>query len=197
VSFEVVSEREYRYKYQNPVVIGGVSGITIGIGYDIGFHTAQAVTDDWEPYVIKSDLERLKKVVGLTRDAAVKAVGGVQDIFIPYAAAITVFKLTTLPRSIKALESAMPGAENLPPDCFGALVSLVLNRGTNMSGDRYKEMHAIKGHIASGAFEKIPSEIRSMKRLWEGQPDLEFLLGRRDMEASLCERSLAHGRKDG
>jgi hypothetical protein len=136
VSFEVVSDSEYRNKYEHPIVPGGASGVTIGIGYDVGWSTIQAVTDDWEPYVTKTDLERLKQVVGLRGDAAKKSLGNVQDIFIPYVAATTVFKLTTLPRFIKNLDRAMPGAEKLPPDCSGVLVSLVYNRGTGLGGDR-------------------------------------------------------------
>jgi GH24 family phage-related lysozyme (muramidase) len=68
-------------------------------------------------------------------------------------------------------------------------VSLVFNRGASFSrpGDRFREMRAIKAHMAGEAFGKIPSELRSMKRLW---PDSSGLRRRREDEARLFEEGL-------
>ena len=75
-------------------------------------------------------------------------------------------------------------------DSFGALVSLAYNRGASFSapGDRYREMRAIHDHMASGRFDKVPDEFRSMKRLW---PNMAGLRNRRDHEADLFAKGLA------
>jgi hypothetical protein len=68
------------------------------------------------------------------------------------------------------------------------------NEGRRQAGrcdsqDRYREMRAIRQHMAERRFERIPDEFRSMKRLWRGK-GLDGLLARRDREASLFEAGL-------
>jgi hypothetical protein len=46
--------------------------------------------------------------------------------------------------------------------------------------------------MSSGHFERIPAELRAMKRLWRDEPDMRGLLIRRDLEASLFEMGLQH-----
>jgi len=46
IAFEVSSKTAYNSKYKNPIWPGGESGITIGIGYDIGYSTITQFKND-------------------------------------------------------------------------------------------------------------------------------------------------------
>jgi GH24 family phage-related lysozyme (muramidase) len=76
------------------------------------------------------------------------------------------------------------------PDRLGALVSLTYNRGASYDtpGARYKEMRNIKSHMTAEDFERIPGDIRAMKRLW---PGVAGLRKRREREARLFEQGFA------
>lgn len=83
--------------------------------------------------------------------------------------------------------ASFPGCETLPPLCFGALVSLVYNRGASVKGDRRVEMAAIRDLIRAGTLAEVPDQFRKMKRLW---PTVEGLRDRREKEACLWEGGL-------
>jgi GH24 family phage-related lysozyme (muramidase) len=89
-----------------------------------------------------------------------------------------------LPRFINETKKAFPNSDKLHPDAFGALVSLVFNRGASVSGPSRIEMLNIRNLIDSKNYEAIANEVRKMKRLWIGK-GLDGLLVRRDDEASL------------
>jgi GH24 family phage-related lysozyme (muramidase) len=76
---------------------------------------------------------------------------------------------------------------DLPGDCAAALVSLVFNRGTSLSGDRRREMSNIQALLRTGNLKEIPNQFREMKRLW---PQTEGLRSRRIQEADLFEGGL-------
>jgi GH24 family phage-related lysozyme (muramidase) len=77
--------------------------------------------------------------------------------------------------------------DEMPGDCAAALVSLVFNRGPDLTGDRRKEMAEIQGLLRVGELKQIPDAIRSMQRLW---PDTAGLRRRRREEADLFEAGL-------
>jgi GH24 family phage-related lysozyme (muramidase) len=100
---------------------------------------------------------------------------GLRDIIIPWEDALEVFNESTLPIYIEQTLDAFPNSENLPPDAFGALVSLVFNRGPLVdSSDRRKEMRAIRSILLEGDddivdeddIRRIAAEVRKMARLW-------------------------------
>jgi GH24 family phage-related lysozyme (muramidase) len=82
-------------------------------------------------------------------------------------------------------EKALPNTEFLSRQCFGVLVSLTFNRGENiyrLPDDRYTEARMIRRHMINKEYDKIPIEIRSMKRLY---PNSKGLRQRREEEANL------------
>jgi GH24 family phage-related lysozyme (muramidase) len=103
---------------------------------------------------------------------------------------MAVFIGRDMPKWEAIVAKALPNASQLAPDSFGALVSLAYNRGPSFSnmGDRYREMRAIRDHLANQQFAEIPDDIRSMKRLWQ---NVVGLRNRRDHEATLFEKGLA------
>jgi len=168
---------------------GGGSGITLGIGYDLGFVTVQQFERDWGPILSADQMERLKTVIGLTGGAAEMRAPQFSDIKVTRAQGEEVFKKRTLPLHSGRTEQAFPGVDQLPPDAQGALVSLVFNRGPGMDGDRRREMRAVRDAVARKDLREIAGQIRAMKRLWEGQ-GLDGLLRRRDAEADLVESAI-------
>jgi GH24 family phage-related lysozyme (muramidase) len=80
---------------------------------------------------------------------------------------------------------------------LGALVSLVYNRGASFGipeakdpSGRFREMRNIKAHMANKAFDQIPDELLSMRRLWIGVKDMRGVVLRREAEAALFKQGL-------
>jgi hypothetical protein len=48
VGFEVSGEQAYTNKNTRPIWPQGQSGVTVGIGYDVGHHTGEQLRKDWE-----------------------------------------------------------------------------------------------------------------------------------------------------
>ncbi|MFA6151396.1 MAG: hypothetical protein WC716_08750 [Chitinophagaceae bacterium] len=186
VAFEVSSKAQYEKKYQKPIWPGGESGVTIGIGYDLGFNTKAAIAAAWGHFVSASDLAILQSAAGLSGNNAKNAIPKTKSVTIDYNTAMSVFYQTTLPIYAKTTKNAYPGIDKLPPDAQGALLSLVYNRGAGMSGASRTEMKNIVALVAAKNLSGIARQLRNMKRLWEGK-NLPGLLDRREQEAKLVE----------
>jgi GH24 family phage-related lysozyme (muramidase) len=192
VKFESGDRPYYEKFLKRPSWPGGASGVTIGFGYEKTFR------EDWSKFLTVDQLARLERCYGKTRLVAKQALSGVRDIEIPWEAAEEIFNEKNLPREIHKTLSTFPGsAEILPGDAFGALVSLIFNRGEDLAGDRRSEMRDIRGiiqqasHNGIGQHElcrQIASRFRAMKRLWHDDPDSDGdLVDRREAEAKLIE----------
>jgi len=183
-------EKYYEKHLKRPTYPGGASGVTIGIGYDLGYNTSGQFQVDWKDLIPNDSFDRLKKCLSLTANNAKNRIAEVRDIEVSWIAALTVFKNNTIPRFIKETLKAFPEADQLHPDAFGALVSLVFNRGSAVTGESRKEMMAIRGLVLKKDYKSIGYEIRAMKRLWIGK-GLDGLLARRDDEAKLVESCIS------
>lgn len=191
IECEVSSRAYYEKKYQRPEWPGGASGVTIAIGYDLGYASLTKLRNDWDGRVDDAMLSVMERCIGVTHEAAKQLLPSVKgSILIPWDKAIDVFMQRDIPEWTATVCKAIPGANKLTPDCLGALVSLAYNRGAggfNSTTDRNREMRAIKTHITNGQLSKVPAEIRAMKRLW---PDMKGLRDRRDAEATLFQQGL-------
>jgi GH24 family phage-related lysozyme (muramidase) len=191
VEFEVSSKALYESKYRSTVWPGGESGVTIGIGYDVGYTSREQLRSDWNDTISDQMITILESAIGIKgASAKAKAAALKSSVNIPFDAAITVHRMKVVPRWVALVEGALPNTRLLSPDSLGALVSLTYNRGASFPkpGDRYKEMRAIKQHMATKAFTSIPSDLRGMKRLWPSVPGLQ---ARREREARLFEVGLS------
>lgn len=192
---EVSSQAAYNSRYRNPIWPGGNSGVTIGIGYDIGagVTSRQQLHTDWEGKISDDDVDALEAAIGVTGVAADTLAARLQDVEVSWEAAMSVFEHVDVPRWYATCKKVLPNFELLPPDSRGALVSIAYNRGPSFAdttgNSRYTEMRNIRTHMISKEFDKIPDEIRAMKRIWRGQ-GLDGLLRRRDAEAALFEKGL-------
>ncbi|HEY8613630.1 MAG TPA: hypothetical protein VIL69_20415 [Roseomonas sp.] len=192
IAFEVTSRTVYERRYRAPIWPHGASGVTIGIGYDIGYVDEARFEEDWAGQLEARTLQRLAGACGATGEAARALTAGLQDILVDWENAEHVFRTRTLPLYTGITERALPNTALLNGDCLGALVSLVYNRGASFrrDGDRFREMRAILQHMARRDFASIPGEIRAMRRIWQGQANMAGLLRRREAEAACFERGL-------
>ncbi|MDQ2081302.1 CHAP domain-containing protein [Xanthobacteraceae bacterium Astr-EGSB] len=191
VEFEVSSRALYEKKYRGAIWPAFESGVTIGIGYDVGYATGALLRADWDGVIPSTMISALVPAIGV-KGAAAKSLAlslkGTIDI--PYDAAIKVHAGRVIPRWVKVVETNLDNTSLLSPDSLGALVSLTYNRGPSFkkAGDRYSEMRDIRSCMASKQFGEIPGLIRRMSRLW---PSTSGLPGRREREAEMFERGLA------
>lgn len=190
VESEVTSKGYYEKHYRKPEWPGGASGVTIAVGYDLGFANEAKLRNDWTGKIDDDMIDALIKYAGLTGEKAhARLAEAREEIDIPWEAAYDVFENIDMPDWSAKVKKALPNTDKLSEDSFGALVSLAYNRGASFSkdGDRYKEMREIKENMANETFDQIPDCFREMKRLW---PNVRGLQDRRDAEAKLFEAGL-------
>jgi hypothetical protein len=199
---ETDGQHAYETRYMHPDWPGGRSGVTIGIGYDCGYATPQEISEHWGRILPPAMVLALCGVAGIHGAAAHSHAHELRGIVtVSWSQALEVYQNVDVPRTCAELLRAIPGAETLPPDSFGALASITFNRGDHWQdaiNPRYAEMHLIYNLIMAGlAFSwhtvankktsLVGDQIRGMKRLWPDTPGLRI---RRDAEAALYESGL-------
>ena len=191
IYFEVSGKASYDQNYQEPIWPKGDSGVTIGIGYDLGYNTAEQIRRDWNGVVANSIVDDLVSVAGIIREEAKEKAEVLKEkgVKITFDQAYEVFSKSTLPSHGGKARSTYPGLEQLPPDAQGALLSLIFNRGTGLTGDSRTEMANIKEYVAKGDIEAIAKELEAMVRVWEGTDIFNGLKKRRDAEAAMVRKS--------
>jgi len=189
VEFETGGKAYYASRLQRPSWPGGASGVTVGIGYDIGYNTRTAVLSDWAA-LPESHRLALASAAGIKGTAAKPRAAALKWITVPWSTAEALFVSNTMPRFGAMTSQAFPGITRQHAHTQGAMLSIVFNRGASMTGSKRTEMRAIRSAIAAGNIRTVPAEIRSMKRLWIGR-GLPGLLRRRDAEAALIERTFS------
>jgi GH24 family phage-related lysozyme (muramidase) len=186
LSFLVRHEGYVRHPYWP----GGQSGVTLGNGYDLGYHTRDQFESDWggllEPFrrVLVPCLGKVgKPAQRLARTPEVRAVVVTAGL----AAEV-------LSRALPVLEArtrgTFPGYDRLCRMGQVALCSLVFNRGASMldapGSDRRLEMRQLRDQVRLGDVAGGAASLRQMRRLWVGA-GLDGLLRRREEEAQLLE----------
>jgi hypothetical protein len=192
ITCEVSSQRRYEARFQAPVWPGLQSGVTIGIGYDLGFSSESQFKAQWEGRLSEETIQDLLPVCGLKGVNAEAALPSVSHLRVTWAQAISQFD-NFLPYAVGKTEDTFPNSSELSPACLGALVSLVYNRGPSLSptSPRRREMREIAQFTRQRDLAPIPGKIREMKRLWQNNPSARGLVSRREVEALLFEQGLA------
>lgn len=185
------SKAYYEKHYTHPEWPGGASGVTVGIGYDLGYQSSDKIEADWRGRVDGNSLLLMKRCAGVRGAAAQSLTRYVQQITVPWDAAMSVFTQRDIPQWEAATKRALPNCDLLSATCFGVLVSISYNRGaagwTSAGSDRFREMYAIRQCMLSKRFALVADQIDSMARLWPNSG----VGGRRHREASLFRDSLA------
>jgi GH24 family phage-related lysozyme (muramidase) len=192
IESEITSESVYNRRYQRPIYPGQQSGVTIGIGYDLGYNDEAQIREDWSDLVNAVTLRRLLSASGIKGASAQNKILRMQDILIPFDAAKQVFLERTLPRYTDMALRAYPGLDKLRPSALGAIVSLVFNRGTSFRGSTRMEMAALAPVIFQQNYQRMADLVLAMRRLWDGVSEngniesrVPGLIRRREREASL------------
>lgn len=184
INWETSGEECYK---KNPIWPGGESGVTIGVGWDLGQTPVSETSRAWAPHLDAATLALLVSVSGRKGEAAKEVLKHVRHLVISWTSALSVFENVTLPTWYMRTLRIYPQVVDLPGDCAAALVSLCFNRGTSLSGERRREMCNIQALLRTGNLKEIPKQLREMKRLW---PTVEGLRNRRMQEADLFEGGL-------
>ena len=196
LDFEVGGGESYYNRFlSRPSWPGVQSGVTIGVGYDLGYYNKNQFFSDWYTLLDKGDYARLERTVGLKKQAAKAALSSVRDIIIPWNVAQIVYVKKTIPAQVARTKRTFPRAigsggapGKLNADAFGSLVSLVFNRGGSLSDSssrlEMRNIHeALLGNIpVTDIYSYIATQLSNMKRIWPTVPGLQR---RRDAEAAL------------
>jgi len=171
---------------------GAASGITIGHGYDLGYQRHFA--EHWAGILEPTEIETLSYALGKRGTDARDIANLFRGIHITAAQARAVFERVTIPQQVAiAREFCGAAADRLPDLCFGAVVSLVFNRGPAVTGKNREEMRRVRDAIRFGddGWREVPGYIRAMKRIWKGRDIERGMTRRREAEAAMFERGLA------
>jgi GH24 family phage-related lysozyme (muramidase) len=95
-----------------------------------------------------------------------------------------------LPEYIRLTKAIYPTLGTLPPNRRTPLISLVLNRGNDLNGDRRREMRRIQELLAAGNLDDVADQFESMTRLWD-PATAGGLIARRRREATLWRDGFA------
>lgn len=189
---EEVSSKAYFIKhYTHPEWPGGASGVTIAIGYDLGYATPTKVASDWGKFVSPAMLAVMQRCCGVTGSSAAQLLASVKSsIEVGWEPSMDVFMNRDIPQwTLTCLKALGPNFNLMNSTCQGVIVSIAYNRGAggfNSSTDRNREMLAIHTAIKAKNFAIIPGFIDSMARLWTSG-----VAGRRHREADLFRKGLA------
>lgn len=165
----------------------GKSGVTLGYGYDLGHQSGEQIKKDLASYYTSSQIQRLLKAQGKKGVAAQKLVDSLSDITITKDKAYQMVMIVKKRYAEDTLK-VYPDILKYHPHCQGAILSLVYNRYIGLKGDRRKEMKEIQDDLKSNG-KKVPSLLRSMKRLWTTKAN-RGLQARREEEAKIFEKGL-------
>jgi hypothetical protein len=190
IQHEAGGRAYYEKALQKPTYPGGESGVTIGLGYDLGYNTEKQFLVDWGSVLNIDYVGFLKPVIGLKGLKAKAAIkGDVLNVKVPFNVAYDVFVKNSVPRFFALAKSIYPQIEELNEDTQGALVSMVFNRGSSLKGDSRVEMAKIVSLVAKKDYHGIAEEIEKSKRLWEHK-GLDGLVIRREAEADMIRNSV-------
>jgi hypothetical protein len=166
---------------------GGASGPTIAIGIDCAYYTKLELFKIFN-FLPKTQIELIQGSIGKTGQKGKEYTKVLRNagISVSWEKAMDIFYSTTWGKFTNLTNKTFLGATELKEDAYGAIVSLVFNRGSSLNGPSRLEMRNIRDLILFKNYKAIASEIRKMKRLWIGK-NLDGLLERREAEAKLVE----------
>ena len=191
LQYEVGGGKSYYEKHLSKFTWpGGASGPTIAIGVDCAYYSGLELAEIFA-FLTKDQLKQVQGASGKSGEKGKEYTKTLRlsGIVVGWDKALDIFQKLTWPKFTKLAEKTFPGLSDLHPDAYGAIISLVFNRGTSLKGDSRKEMVNIKNLIVKKDYKKIANELRNMKRIWVGK-HLDGLLERREAEATLVESTL-------
>lgn len=183
IHFEISSAAYYDRRLARPTWPQGASGVTVGIGYDLGHQIKRVILEDWIDHMYREELAKASGVKGVP---AKELAAQMQHVITPLWLAESVFTNSTVPRYWQMTLRAFPGVENLRLCAQGAMLSLAYNRGVSKTGSTRKEIRELADKcIPEQDYDCMASQFRSMLRLWKGTPIEAGMTRRREGEIGL------------
>lgn len=187
-AWETGGKAYYQKKYKSTFCWPGYSsGPTVGIGIDCAYYKKEELEEMFSKYVSPAEMKLIVGAVGKSGKAGETYTKKLKGIIITWDESLEIFEKFTLPKFEELAERTFPGADNLCEGAQIALLSLVFNRGTSLTGSRRTEMAKVKKLISKKDYKQIAAEFRSMKRLWTDTESDSDLCDRREAEALLVE----------
>ena len=186
--YEVGGGKPYYDKYLSKFTWpGGASGPTIGIGVDCGYYTKEELSKIFH-FLSTDQIKLIQEASGKTGASGKEYTKTLREagISVSWEQAKEIFETLTWPKFAKLAEKTFSGLDKLCDAVYGAIVSLVFNRGSSMVGDSRLEMRNIRDLVPKKDYRGIANELRKMKRIWKGK-GLDGLIERREAEAKLVE----------
>jgi hypothetical protein len=179
----------YDRHYEHPTWPQGDSGVTVGIGVDLGQQSAGYTETCWNAYLIAQDVKLLQGCAGITGKAAQGLCARLQTIQIVWPNAYDEFNTFEVPNYWSLTARTFPGFNELRVNAQGALVSLVYNRGSSMSGASRVDMRTIRAAVPDKDYEAMAEAESHMLvtcgNAWRNAGIYDGMKARRGAEAIL------------
>jgi hypothetical protein len=177
---------------QHPYWPQGTSGVTLGVGWDAGYHSRAELKEMWA--ALGPDvLARIEEAAGKKGRAAQALIPELRVIEIPRSVSIQVLTRSLNEHYYPFVLQLFPGLERLPAEVQVVFISVVFNRGASMGGDpdwktakevdRRWEMRRLRVDVEDADMFAIYAHLGTMKRLWETSGPRGLGLRRRDEQA--------------
>jgi hypothetical protein len=177
---------------EHPYWPGGKSGITIGVGWDLGYHTVADLRESWETLDAET-LSHLQMAVGKRSAAAHAMLAGLGTATVPRSLSLRVLNASLKNYYRPLVMKLFPGTEKLPVEAQVVLISLVFNRGDAMGRDpdwltatqldQRWEMRKMRDDVKRVDIYAMYAHLGIMKRLWEVPNQRGLRIRRRDEQA--------------
>lgn len=115
----------------HPYWPGGKSGVTIGIGRDLGYHNASDLRTTWEE-LGDSTVHRLDIAAGKKGTAAQRLISQLRSINVPADVSKQILANALRTYYYPFVTNHFTGVTRLPAEAQVVLISLVFNRGASM-----------------------------------------------------------------
>ncbi len=172
----------------------GNSGITIGVGWDLGQHSESELRKEWSG-LGAANLTNLSIAVKKTGRAAEALLPEIKGIYIRRALSASVLEQSIRDVQYPLTLRLFPGTQLLPAEFQVVLLSVIFNRGvalgrdpdwrTAKALDTRWEMRKLQGDVARKDLFAIYLRLGTMKRIWESDPKQRGLPIRRKDEQHL------------
>ena len=186
VHFEVGGASYYKKAYQRPVWPEGASGVTVGIGYDLGYNTKAQIRSDWCGRIPRKMVEALESCAGIKGSKARYYQQKIRwQVVIPLEAAMDVFINRSVTRFSAITKSTSNTIEKAHPYIQDMMLSQTFNRGSSIEG--YSRRHVLwqSRSCAKGQYYALPEYCRDSKVVWANKPSIrKGIWRRRDTEAA-------------
>lgn len=164
MEFECGGESFYNLRYSRPSWPQGASGVTVGVGYDLGYHTKSQIVRDWELVVGRRIAELLATCAGVKGSRAKAYRDRIEkSVRISFEGAWKVFVDTTVPRFAKLTAGTFPNHHRMHPVTQAMMLSVVFNRGSSLKGYRRRHMVQMRNSVTD---QGVINAIDQMKVIW-------------------------------